>query len=60
MMTLPRMLQFFFYDNFLNGVSIGKSLRKAKVSVYEKYKGKRTAWAGLVLYGNPTLTIVRG
>ena len=48
----------YFYDNFLNGVSIGESLRKAKVGVYEKYKGKRTAWAGLVLYGNPTLTIV--
>ncbi len=49
----------YFYDNFLKGVSIGESLRKAKVGVYEKYKGKRTAWAGLVLYGNPTLTIVR-
>jgi hypothetical protein len=49
----------YFYDNFLNGVSIGESLRKAKVGVYEKYKGKRTAWAGLVLYGNPTLTIER-
>jgi CHAT domain-containing protein len=50
----------YFYDNFLKGVSIGESLRKAKVGVYEKYKGKRTAWAGLVLYGNPTLTIVSG
>ena len=48
----------YFYDNFLKGVSIGESLRRAKVEVYEKYKGKRTAWAGLVLYGNPTLTIV--
>jgi len=48
----------YFYDNFLKGVSIGESLRRAKVGVYEKYKGKRTAWAGLVLYGNPTLTIV--
>jgi len=49
-----------FYDNFLKGVSIGESLRKAKLEVYKKYKGKRTAWAGLVLYGNPTLTIVSG
>lgn len=49
-----------FYENFLDGVSIGESLRRAKVEVYNKYNGKRAAWAGLVLYGNPTLTIVRG
>jgi len=46
-----------FYFEVLNNVSIGESLRRAKIFVHESFKGKQLGWASYILYGDPTYTL---
>ncbi len=46
-----------FYNNMLNAVPCGESLRKARQTVFNKYGIADLTWAAYILYGNPSLYI---
>lgn len=43
-----------FYENLVDGVAIGESLRQARQSLIEKYGEDTIVWASYMLYGDPT------
>lgn len=50
------MLAVSFYGHLLDGNPTGESLRRARVDVRQAYP-EGTAWAGYVLYGDPTIRL---
>jgi hypothetical protein len=47
----------YFYTNFLRGLSIGESIKKARLSCIEKYGPDSIDWASYVLYGDPRFSL---
>ncbi|MGA1792245.1 MAG: CHAT domain-containing protein [bacterium] len=43
-----------FYQNLLKGISIGQSLRKARLHLIQRYGEENTTWMAYMLYGDPT------
>jgi hypothetical protein len=43
-----------FYQNLMKGMSIGQSLRKARLHLIQRYGEENMTWMAYMLYGDPT------
>ncbi|MCM8796828.1 MAG: CHAT domain-containing protein [Candidatus Omnitrophica bacterium] len=48
-----------FYAHLINGVSVGESVRLARLNLIRQYGIENIYWAGYLLYGNPNFVLFK-